>query len=314
MAVVTMKEMLSSALNGKYLVPAFNVFNTETLIAVLEGASELHSPVIVQLSMGGRQYVRNPIKFLAYMKSMAMDYDIPVAFNHDHCPTPSAAIEAMEMGFSGVMFDGSHLSFNENIKETERVVKAAGDYDVAVEAELGRIPGFEDLVFSGHAEYTDPEAALKFVQETNCTSLAISAGTSHGGVMAEDYLPFSFEVLKSIHEKLPSFPLVLHGAASLPPDLIDRVNKLGGTVPYMRNCAESDIAKCGELGICKANMDVDNFLCFTEGVRRNLLEHSDLYDPRKYLEDGEKGFKQEVMHKIANVSHTVSKAWSEKGK
>ena len=179
---------------------------------------------------------------------------------------------------------------NENIKETERVVKAAGDYDVAVEAELGRIPGFEDLVFSGHAEYTDPEAALKFVQETNCTSLAISAGTSHGGVMAEDYLPFSFEVLKSIHEKLPSFPLVLHGAASSPPDLIDRVNKLGGTVPYMRNCAESDIAKCGELGICKANMDVDNFLCFTEGVRRNLLEHSDLYDPRKYLEDGEKGY------------------------
>ncbi len=309
MSVVTMKEMLKKASLEGYLVPAFNVFNMEMLLGILEASAEVKSPVIVQLSMGGREYVGNPRRFLEYMKSMADDFDVPVAFNHDHCPSPEDAIDAIEMGFSGVMFDGSHLDFDINAEKTRQVVEVAEKYDIAVEAELGRIPGFEDLVFSGHAEYTDPELALRFVQETGCTSLAVSAGTSHGGVLSDDYLPFDFDVLKAIHEKLPGFPLVLHGAASLPLELIDKVNGLGGNVPYMRNCSESDISKCGALGVCKANMDVDNFLCFTEGVRRKLLESPELYDPRVYLSLGKEGFKQEVIHKFMVVSHTIDKAW-----
>lgn len=309
MSVVSVKEILVHASGEDYFIPAFNVYNLEALTAVLEAAQESLSPVIIQLSAGGRKYVRSPKVFLEYMKEMAEEVSVPVAFNHDHCPDVRTAIEAVELGFSGVMFDGSSLPFEENVRQTREVVEFASRYDVNVEAELGRIPGFEDLVFSGHAEYTDPELARKFVELTGCGSLAVSVGTSHGGVEASDYLPLDLAQLKAIHACLPDYPLVLHGAASLPPHLIDEVNNQGGQVAYLKNCSEESVSQCASFGVCKANMDVDNFLCFTREVRKQLNEHPDKYDPRTYLEKGRCGFKEEVLHKIRTVAHSDGKAW-----
>lgn len=311
MSVVKMEEILHRAVDEDYFVPAFNVCNLESFRAVVEGASETSSPVIVQLSMGGRRHVGNPSAFLKYMMDYADSVPVPVAFNHDHCPDVDSAIEAIELGFSGVMFDGSHLPFEENARQTRMVVEAGMEKGVAIEAELGRIPGFEDLVFSGHAEYTDPRMAVEFVNRTGCSSLAVSVGTSHGGVESPDYLSLDFDQLKAIHEALPGFPLVLHGAASLPPHLVDDVNSVGGKVPYLRNCSEEAISKCGSLGVCKANMDVDNFLCFTREVRKCLIENPEKYDPRVYMKRGMDGFRAEVEHKIRSVAKSVSRSWIE---
>lgn len=312
MPIVTMEQLYRKAMEESYILGAFNVFNCDTLKAVLDAAQSVQSPVIVQISMGARSYIGNYRNFIRYIHMMAEDYSIPVSVNHDHCPSVEAAIEAVDAGVNGVMFDGSALPLEENVEKTGRVVAYAKEKDVWVEGELGCLPGFEDEIFAEHAEFTDAKMADYFVKRTGCNALAVSAGTSHGGVKAEHDLPLDFEVLQKIHRTIPEVPLVLHGAASLPVQLIDGVNRQGGKVPYMKNCGEDSIRRSAMYGVRKANMDVDNFLCFTEAVRRKLNERPEKYDPRLYLKEGRAAFQKEVEWKMCHVTCSAGKNWLER--
>lgn len=308
MPISTPQAMFACAMDEGYALPAFNVFSIEGILAVLDGAEAQRSPVIMQVSMGARRHVEHLAPFVETIRAFAARYAVPVYIQHDHCPSVQACREAIDAGVQGVMFDGSHLPFEENIACTQQVVSYARNQGVWVEAELGRIPGSEDDVHGEEVEYTDPALAREFIERSGCNALAVAVGTSHGGVQSDDYLPFNFDRLQKIHECVGRFPLVLHGAASLPPELIDACNSTGGEVRYLRNCSESDIAKSVDGGIRKINMDVDNFLLYTTRVRAYLREHPDVYDPRKYTVEGKLGFQEEVEHKLACVSHSAGYA------
>lgn len=307
--IVKFQELYEDAQKHRYIVGAFNVFNYDSLCAVLEAAEEEQSPVILQVSMGARKYVPDFKQFVKVMRIAAEAVSVPVCINHDHCPTVEAAVQAVDAGVDGVMFDGSALPFDENVKATRAVVEYAHGRGVFVEAELGRLPGFEDEVFAEHVEFTDPALARRFVDLTDCDSLAVSAGTSHGGVRAESDLPLDLTVLERIQKELPGFPLVLHGAASLPISLIEYVNRQGGQVEVMKNCSESSIRKAAAYGVLKANMDVDNFLAYTGAVRRVLKEQPEKYDPRVYLKQGKEAWKQEVKWKMSAVTASSGHNW-----
>lgn len=301
MGLVSPRDLFARASAGNFGLGAFNVFSLESLIAVLEAAEAQHAPAIVQISMGARAYVRHLDCFVATVKCYAERCSAPLFLQHDHCSTVAACQEAIDAGVQAVMFDGSHLDFEENIAQTAEVATLAHARDVWVEAELGCLPGFEDLVFSEEAVYTDPELVGEFIDRTGCDSLAIAVGTSHGGVKNDGCLPFKFDLLEQIVRQRPGYPFVLHGGASLPPELIDDCNAQGGRVEHLRNCSEADIAKAVRLGVRKINMDVDNFLPCTTGIRQHLNEKPALYDPRKYLAQGFAGFRAEVEHKLKNV-------------
>ena len=312
MPIVSMKNLYRNAMRESYILGAFNVFNCDTLKAVLDAAQSTRSPVIVQISMGARKYIGDYRNFIRYIHMMAEDYAIPISVNHDHCSSVEAAMEAVDAGVNGVMFDGSGLPFDENVEKTGQVADYAKGKGVWVEGELGCLPGFEDEIFAGHAEFTDAKMAKQFVNAAGCDALAVSVGTSHGGVRAEQDLPLDFEALQGIHQEIPDIPLVLHGAASLPIPLIDGVNRQGGRVPYMKNCGEESIRQSAAYGVRKANMDVDNFLCFTEAVRRYLNESPEKYDPRLYLKAGRDAFQKEVEWKMRHVTCSAGKSWMER--
>lgn len=312
MALVPMKDLLGHAQKEAYTVAAFNFYNFDMLHAVLEAAEAEQSPVIVQISTKAHGYMRNLDRFVAFSKECCNDYSIPVALNHDHCITVEDAIAMVDAGFDSVMFDGSHLPLEDNITQTKAFVQYAHRHGTTVEAELGKIPGFEDDVFSQNTEFTSPDAALRFVKETGCDFLVVSVGTAHGGVAGTAHLPLSFDRLRQIHEAIPATPLVLHGAASLPENLITRINQWGGCVPDMRICSEDDIGRCGRYGVCKANMDVDNYLVYTAEIRHILETQPALYHPLTYLLPAKKAFYKEVRHKIRNVLKTSGKAEQQK--
>lgn len=313
MGLVPMQEMAAHALRQGYAVGAYNVYDWDTLFAVLEAAEKEDSPAIVQLSMGARKHVPGFALFFRSVQEAAMGCKAPIAIQHDHCGTMEAATQALQMGFTAVMFDGSHLPYEENRLKTAQITKLAHERGAWLEAELGSIPGFEDMVYSGNAESTDPRLAAQFVEATGCDALAVSVGTSHGGVRAGGPLPFHHSLLKDIHLHLPDYPLVLHGAASLPKELIQAVNDLGGAVETVYNCSEADIAQAGNSGVFKLNMDVDNQLAWNAAVRRDLLENSGRYDPRPILRAGREAFRDEVCHKMRYVSGTAEKSWLGRG-
>lgn len=309
MPVVEMKRLYQDAQEHSYILGAFNVFNLDTATAVLRAAQEMQSPLILQISMGARGYVYDYREFVKLLRQTAEYFPVAVSINHDHCPTEEAAREAVDAGVCGVMFDGSQLPFEENIRRTRSVAAYAHEKGVFVEAELGRLAGFEDETFAERTEFTDPGQAEEFVRETGCDALAVSVGTSHGGVQGDGWLSVNYEILKQIHGRIPGTPLVLHGAASLSPRLIDLANAQGGRIPYWRNCPEWEIKKTADFGVCKANMDVDNFLVYTEAVRRALNEAPEKYDPRGYLRAGRDAWQREVEHKLAKVTCSAGKNW-----
>ncbi len=311
MGLVSMREMAAHALREGYAVGAYNVYDWDSLFAVLEAAEKEDSPAILQLSMGARKHVPGFAIFFRAVKEAAKGCKAPIAVQHDHCSTMEAAVEALQMGFTAVMFDGSHLPYEENLLMTAQIAKLAHERGAWLEAELGSIPGFEDMVYSGNAESTDPLLAAQFVEATGCDALAVSVGTSHGGVRAGGPLPFHHGLLKDIHRHLPDYPLVLHGAASLPKELIQAVNDLGGAVETVFNCLEADIAQAGRSGVFKLNMDVDNHLAWNAAVRRDLFENPGRYDPRPILRAGREAFRDEVCHKMRHVSGTSKKSWPE---
>ncbi|MCH3918422.1 MAG: class II fructose-bisphosphate aldolase [Spirochaetia bacterium] len=307
MSLSNPKEMYRNAIEGHYALGAFNVFSLESIQAVLDAAENQKSPVILQVSMGARKYVKDFHLFVHTMKNYADHCAVPVFIQHDHCTTEEACFEAIDAGVQSVMFDGSHLAYDDNLKKTSEVVAYAHKRGVWVEAELGRIPGFEDLVFAESDEYTDPEMAHGFIAATGCDALAVSVGTSHGGVEAEGYLPMQFDLLRQIVSLTPDYPFVLHGGASLPPELIAECNKVGGKVEYLRNCSEKDVSMAVDIGIHKVNMDVDNFLVFTTAIRKFFLEKPSIYDPRKYLVGARAAFQAEVEHKFQDVLHSAGR-------
>ena len=301
MAIERPENIYRHAVKNGYGLGAFNTFSLESITAVMEAAETQKSAAIIQVSMGARKYVKHLKTYVELIKRMADNYSVPFFVQHDHCPSTEACREAIDAGCQAVMFDGSHLSFEENVRQTKEIVQYAHKRGIWVEAELGRLPGFEDFVFSENTEYTDPQMAKKFIEITECDALAVAMGTSHGGVKGEDYLPFDFERFQQVVDLVPGYPFVLHGAASLPPELIAACNEQGGAVEYLRNCSEDSIAKAVLIGAKKVNMDVDNFLASTTAVRKFLNERPSVYDPRKYLEPARDAFQKEVEHKMQRV-------------
>jgi fructose-bisphosphate aldolase class II len=299
--------LFDHAIIHHYGLGAFNVYSIESVLAVFEATEAQLSPVIIQISMGTRKYIKHLAAFVETIKNFARYYSVPFFIQHDHCSSIGDCIAAIDCGVQAVMIDGSALSYEENIAMTKEVTAYARSKNVWVEAELGRLPGFEDMVFSDSAEFTNPELIPGFIAKSECNALAVAVGTAHGGVQANDYLPVNFELLKRIINACPDYPFVLHGGASLPPDLISACNNQGGQVEYLRNCSEKDINRAVNMGIKKVNMDVDNFLVFTTAVRQSLNEHPGIYDPRKYLHAGTDAFKKEVEHKLQSVVNSAKR-------
>ena len=295
------KEIYDHAIKNDYALGAFNTFSLETALAVMDAAEEMRSPAIIQVSMGARKFVKNLDVYVEMLRRLADKYEVPFFIQHDHCPTVEACKEAIEAGCQSVMFDGSHLPYEDNVEQTKEIVEYAHKRNIWVEAELGCLPGFEDFVFAEKAVYTNPQKAKEFIALTGCDALAVAVGTSHGGVRGDDYLPLDLELMKKIAAEKPGYPFVLHGAASLPPELITACNEQGGKVEYLRNCSEESIAAAVKAGAKKVNMDVDNFLVYTTEVRKFLNEKPSIYDPRKYLKPAEEAFQREVMHKMLKV-------------
>ncbi|MBT6034395.1 MAG: class II fructose-1,6-bisphosphate aldolase, partial [Candidatus Jacksonbacteria bacterium] len=280
--LVSLTSVLKKAQSQHYAVGAFNVNNLEIAQAIIQAAEEEDSPIILQTSEGGVEYAG--MDYLAAIINVAAQSRVPVVFHLDHGKKLEVVKQALKNGYSSVMYDGSSLPFDENVHRTRQVVRWAKNYGVSVEAELGAIPGIEDLVKVKETEsfYTDPEEAAVFVKETGCNALAISIGTAHGIEKSKKAIALDFKRLENIKESI-SIPLVLHGASSVPQALIKEINTYGGKVKKARGIPDAQIKKAISLGISKVNTDTDIRLAFTAAVRKELSTNAELYDPRKIL-------------------------------
>ncbi len=320
LGLVNTREMFAKAIKGGYAVPAFNFNNMEQLQAIIKAAAEDRSPVILQVSKGARNYA-NPI-LLRYMAQGAVEYakslgweNPQICLHLDHGDSYEICKDCIDHGFSSVMIDGSHLPYEENVALTKKVVEYAHQFDVTVEGELGVLAGVEDEVSSDHHTYTDPEEVIDFATRTGCDSLAISIGTSHGAYKftrnAEGKLvppPLAFEVLDAVMEKLPGFPIVLHGSSSVPQEYVDMINHYGGKLPDAIGIPEEELRKAAKSAVCKINIDSDSRLAMTAAVRKVLSEKPAEFDPRKYLGPARDEMEKLYKHKIENVLGSKDKA------
>ncbi|MGN0975859.1 MAG: class II fructose-bisphosphate aldolase [Gemmiger sp.] len=304
--VKNQKDLYEFAVKNKFTMPAMHMSGLASLRAILDAAQEEDSPIIIQL-MGPTLPMFQPFdKFMEFFEAICNEYTIPILLNHDHNPSVENCKKCIDMGFPSVMFDGSSLPYEENVAKTKEVADYAHAHNAWVEAELGSIPGLEDMVIGPDScIYTSPEQAVDFIKATGCDSLAVAVGTAHGGVRADAPLDINFELLGKIREAVgDSYPLVLHGAASLPTDHIDAVNALGGKVEYLKMCTEETIRKTSAYGVAKANMDVDNFLVITAKVREFLAAKPDVYAHVHYMFYAMAGLKEEVKRKIRDVTNS----------
>ena len=314
MPLVTTTEMFKKAYAGGYAVGAFNVNNMEIVQGITEAAGELKAPVILQVSKGARAYANH--KYLIHMVQAAVENypEIPIALHLDHGDSFELCKDCIDMGFSSVMYDGSSLPYEENIKITRQVVEYAHKYDVTVEAELGVLAGVEDDVVAEESHYTKPEEVIDFATRTGCDSLAISIGTSHGAYKFKPEQctrdpktgklvppPLAFDVLHEIEQKLPGFPIVLHGSSSVPQEEVDTINKYGGNLPDAVGIPEEQLREASKSAVCKINIDSDSRLAMTAAVRKYLAEHPDHFDPRQYLKPARENMKKMYIHKIVDV-------------
>lgn len=309
MPVITdINRLYDHALRNKYIIPAFHVWGIESVKAVLKAAADEDSPVIMQILTPTLDNVAPFPAFLETIQRYAEEYLVPVVVNRDHSPSVEAALQAVDMGFPSVMFDGSSLPFEENVQKTRQVTDYAHEHGVWVEAELGSIPGLEDETFSTHTQYTDPEQAADFLKKTGCDSLAVAVGTAHGGVQAEEHLKIDFELLEKIREAVGKVPLVLHGAAALPWELVDEVNRYGGKAERLMMCTEETIERTRLYGVAKANMDVDNWLAVTAALRKQFAEKPEQFNPIVYMKETETAMYHVIRHKMRNVTHSAGAA------
>jgi fructose-bisphosphate aldolase class II len=311
MALVTTKEMFKKAYEGHYAIGAFNVNNMEIVQGITEAANELRSPVILQVSKGARAYA-NHTYLVKLVEAAVQETDIPIALHLDHGPDFETCKSCIDGGFTSVMIDFSSHPYEENIKETKRVVEYAHAHGVVVEAELGTLAGVEDevKVEEGMSSYTRPEEVQDFAERTGCDSLAIAIGTSHG---AYKFKPgtkpqLRFDILEEVSKRLPGFPIVLHGASSVPQEFVKLINQYGGAMPDAIGVPEEMLAKAAKMAVCKINIDSDIRLAMTASIRQYLTEHPADFDPRQYLKPARKAVKDMVAHKIVDVLGSNDKA------
>lgn len=309
MAIVTTKEMFKKAYEGGYAIGAFNVNNMEIIQGITEGAKMENAPVILQVSAGARKYAKH-VYLMKMIEAAVADTDLPIAVHLDHGPDFETCKSCIDGGFSSVMIDGSHYSFEENIAVTKKVVEYAHDHGVVVEAELGRLAGVEDdvKVSAEDSSYTQPDEVEEFVTRTGCDSLAIAIGTSHGAYKFKGEAKLRFDILEEVGRRLPGFPIVLHGASSVIPEYVDMINQYGGQMPGAQGVPEDMLRKAASMAVCKINIDSDLRLAFTALVRKHFAEHPDHFDPRQYLTDARAGIREMVRHKIVDVLGCNGKA------
>jgi len=302
MALVTSREMFKKAYEGKYAVGAFNVNNMEIIQGIVEAAKQENAPLILQVSAGARKYA-NPIYLKKLVEAAIEDTGLDICLHLDHGEDFEICKQCVDDGFTSVMIDGSKYPFEENIALTKRVVEYAHSKGVVVEAELGKLAGVEDAVKvrTKDATYTDPDEAVEFVERTGVDSLAIAIGTSHGAYKFKGEPSLDFERLETITRLLPGFPLVLHGASSVPEEFVQLCNKYGGQIPGAAGVPEEMLRRAAQLGVCKINIDTDLRLALTACIRQYFVEHPSEFDPRKYLGPGRTAIKEMVAHKMRNV-------------
>ncbi|MBR0055104.1 MAG: class II fructose-1,6-bisphosphate aldolase [Bacteroidales bacterium] len=319
LGLVNTREMFAKAVKGGYAIPAFNFNNMEQLQSIIMAAVETKSPVILQVSKGARNYANQTL--LRYMAEGAVEYAKELGCEHpeivlhlDHGDSFETCKSCIDMGFSSVMIDGSALPYDENVAITKQVVEYAHQFDVTVEGELGVLAGVEDEVSAAESHYTKPEEVIDFVTKTGVDSLAISIGTSHGAYKFTPEQctvdpktgrllppPLAFDVLEAVEEKLPGFPIVLHGSSSVPQEEVDTINQNGGCLKAAVGIPEEQLRKAAKSAVCKINIDSDSRLAMTAAVRKVLHDKPAEFDPRKYLGPARDSMKKLYIHKIINV-------------
>ena len=325
LGLVNTRDMFARAIKGGYAIPAFNFNNLEQLQAIIKASSELKSPVILQVSKGARAYANETL--LRYMAEGAVEYAKELGCKHpeivlhlDHGDSFELCKSCVDLGFSSVMIDGSSLPYEENIALTKKVVDYAHQFDVTVEGELGVLAGVEDEVSSDVCHYTKPEEVIDFTSRTGVDSLAISIGTSHGAYKFTPEQctrdpktgklvppPLAFDVLDEIMQKLPGFPIVLHGSSSVPQEYVDMINEYGGKLPDAVGIPEEQLRKASASAVCKINIDSDSRLAFTAGVRETFALHPEYFDPRQYCGKAREYMVDLYSHKIKDVLHSDNK-------
>ena len=326
LGLVNTREMFAKAIKGGYAIPAFNFNNMEQLQAIIKAAATTKSPVILQVSKGARNYANQTL--LRYMAQGAVEYAKELGWEHpqiclhlDHGDSYELCKSCVDFGFSSVMIDGSSLPYDENVALTKKVVEYAHAHDVTVEGELGVLAGVEDEVASEVSHYTKPEEVIDFTQKTGVDSLAISIGTSHGAYKFTPEQctknpktgrlvppPLAFDILDAIMEKLPGFPIVLHGSSSVPQEYVDIINANGGALPNAVGIPEEQLRKAAKSAVCKINIDSDSCLAFTAAVRKVFTEKPAEFDPRKYCGPARDLMEQLYIHKIKEVLCSDGKA------
>lgn len=311
MALVTSTEMFKKAYNGGYAIGAFNVNNMEIIQGVVEAATEEQAPLILQVSKGARKYA-NPVYLRHLIDAAVETTDIPICMHLDHGDTFDTCKDCVDMGFTSVMIDASSKPFEENIKITKSVVDYAHDHGVVVEAELGKLAGIEDAVnvADKDAQYTDPRQVQEFVQRTNVDSLAIAIGTSHGAYKFKGEAKLRFDILEDVSKRLPGFPIVLHGASSVPQYLVEQINEYGGNMPGAKGVPEEMLRQAATMAVCKINIDSDLRMAMTATIRKYFKENPSHFDPRQYLGPAREAIKEIVKHKIEAVLGCQGKAFN----
>ena len=308
MPLVSTKEMFKKAYEGGYAIGAFNVNNMEIVQAIVEAANELKSPVILQASKGARDYA-NPVYLKKLVEAAVETSDIPIALHLDHGDTFELCKSCIDSGFTSVMIDGSHLSFEDNVALTKKVVEYAHAHGVTVEGELGQLAGVEDEISVEHHSYTNPDDVVEFVTRTGVDSLAIAIGTSHG---AFKFKPgqnpqLRFDILDEITRRLPEFPIVLHGASSVSQEYVKIIQENGGSMKDAIGIPEDMLRQAARSAVCKINIDSDSRLAMTAAVRKVFAEKPAEFDPRKYLGPARDNMKKLYIHKIVNVLGSAGK-------
>ena len=312
MALVTTTEMFKKAYHGGYAVGAFNVNNMEIVQGITEAAGELKSPVILQVSAGARKYANATYLRKLVEAAVIENPDIPIALHLDHGADFDICKSCVDGGFTSVMIDASKYPFQENIEITKKVVEYAHAHGVVVEAELGKLAGIEDdvKVSAEDSSYTQPEEVEEFVDKTGVDSLAIAIGTSHGAFKFKPGTKpqLRFDILHEIEKKIPGFPIVLHGASSVPQEYVKIINENGGALKDAIGVPEDQLREAARSAVCKINIDSDLRLGLTAGIREVMNAHPDYFDPRQYLTVARQNVKDVVAHKIQDVLGSAGKA------
>ena len=311
MPLVNTREMFKKAYEGGYAIGAFNVNNMEIVQGIVEACKELNSPVILQASGGARKYAHSAY-LTAMVKAAVEETGLPIALHLDHGNSFELCKDCIDSGFTSVMIDGSHLPYEENVALAKQVAEYAHERNVTVEAELGQLACIEDEVNvdADKASYTDPGQVQDFVTRTGVDSLAIAIGTSHG---AYKFKPgqkpqLRFDILQEVMDRLPGFPIVLHGASSVMPEYVAMINQFGGKMDDAIGIPEDMLRKAASMAVCKINVDSDLRLAMTAGVRKHLAENPSHFDPRQYLGDGRDAITAVVKHKIEKVLGSANRA------